>query len=89
MPEQPHNRGLRELFSPEDRCAEQVRVSVRGLVEVPLILGGGTTGDNVYELLQHYDGVCVGAWIKNGSLQNPVDPERANRYMAEVERARA
>ena len=36
MPEQPHNRGLRELFSPEDRCAEQVRVSVRGLVEFTL-----------------------------------------------------
>ena len=77
------------LSAPTPEKSIEYAQSVRGLVEVPLILGGGTTGDNVYELLQHYDGVCVGAWIKNGSLQNPVDPERANRYMAEVERARA
>ena len=77
------------LSAPNPEKSIEYAQSVRGLVEVPLILGGGTTGDNVYELLQHYDGVCVGAWIKNGSLQNPVDPERANRYMAEVERARA
>ena len=36
MPEQPKARGLRALFSPEERCAEQVRVSVRGLVEFTL-----------------------------------------------------
>lgn len=54
-----------------------------------VILGGGSTGDNVQELLQEYDGVCVGAWIKDGDLLNPVSPERAKRYMDEVERARA
>ena len=53
------------------------------------ILGGGSTGDNVYELLQQFDGVCVGAWIKDGDLLNPVNPDRARRYMEQVERARA
>ena len=55
----------------------------------PIILGGGSTGDNVYELLQQFDGVCVGAWIKDGDLLNPVNPDRARRYMEQVERARA
>ena len=53
------------------------------------MLGGGSTGDNVYELLQQFDGVCVGAWIKDGDLLNPVNPDRARRYMEQVERARA
>ena len=57
--------------------------------DAPIILGGGSTGDNVYELLQQFDGVCVGAWIKDGDLLNPVNPDRARRYMEQVERARA
>lgn len=57
--------------------------------DTPIILGGGSTGDNVYELLQQFDGVCVGAWIKDGDLLNPVNPDRARRYMEQVERARA
>ena len=35
MPEQPTERGLRELVAPDER-AEQVRLSVRGLVEFTL-----------------------------------------------------
>lgn len=54
----------------------------------PIFLGGGTTGENVYQLLQHYDGVCVATWIKDGDMGNPVDPVRASQFMAEVRRAR-
>ena len=49
--------------------------------DVPIILGGGATGDNVAELLQYYDGVCVGTWIKDGSLKNPVNPEKAKIFI--------
>lgn len=58
------------------------------LPNTPLILGGGATGDNVYRLLQYYDGVCIGTWIKNGSLFNPIDPERVRIFMEQVNRAR-
>lgn len=66
-------------------CARAVRGIMPG---IPLICGGGSTAANVESLLSVYDGVCVGAWIKNGSLSNPVDPERLKRYMDAVERAR-
>lgn len=56
--------------------------------DTPIFLGGGATGDNVYELLQQYDGVCVATWIKNGDMKNPIDPERAKIFMNEVKRAR-
>ena len=59
--------------------ARQVRQRVPG---VPLFLGGGATGDNVRELLQEYDAVCVATWIKNGDMRNPVDPDRT-RYFVE------
>lgn len=59
--------------------ARQVRQRVPG---IPLFLGGGATGDNVRELLQEYDAVCVATWIKNGDMRNPVDPDRT-RYFVE------
>ncbi len=67
---------------------EMAKEARKTVGNTPIILGGGSTGDNVFELLQYFDGVCVGAWIKNGNLSNPVDPERAKRFMDEVERAR-
>ena len=53
-----------------------------------LMAGGGTTDRNVYDILQVYDGVCIGHWIKDGYLGNPVNPEKLKRYMNEVGRAR-
>lgn len=56
--------------------------------DTPIFLGGGATGNNVYELLQHFDGVSVATWIKNGDMKNPIDPIRAKEFMDEVHRAR-
>ena len=44
--------------------AQQVRQRVPG---VPLFLGGGATGDNVRELLQEYDAVCVATGSKTAT----------------------
>lgn len=55
---------------------------------LPIIAGGGTTDASIYEILQTFDGVCIGHWIKDGYLGNPINPEKAKRYMDEVERAR-
>lgn len=58
------------------------------LPKTPCICGGGSTAENVGTLLSVYDGVCVGQWIKGGSLHNAVDPERLGRYMDAVKCAR-
>ena len=49
-----------------------------------IFLGGGATADNVIQLLQHFDGICVGSWIKNGSLRNPIDKEKAKKFIENV-----
>lgn len=56
--------------------------------DVPIFLGGGATGDNVFELMKYYDGVSVATWIKNGDMKNPIDFGRAAKFIREVKRAR-
>jgi len=66
--------------------AEKVRTR---LPDTPLFLGGGANADNVAAFLQHYDGVCIATWIKNGNMQNPVDPVRARQFVQAVADATA
>ena len=66
--------------------ASRVRQTVPN---VPIICGGGSTAENVKDLLSVFDGVCVGAWIKNGNLSNAVDPVRLRQYMDAVHNARS
>ncbi len=68
--------------------AELVKKARTKVPDTPILLGGGATGENVFELLKHYDGVCVATWIKNGNMKNPIDPERAKIFMDEVRRAK-
>lgn len=58
------------------------------LPDTPVMLGGGATGDNIFELLKYYDGVSVATWIKNGNMKNPIDPTRAKTFMDEAKRAK-
>ena len=51
---------------------------------IPIMVSGGSNADNVRELLQHFDGVSVGAWVKNGNMKNPIDEGRAKLYMDAV-----
>lgn len=55
--------------------------------DVPIFLSGGSTGDNVAELLTHYDGVSVGSWIKNGNMKNPIDIQKAKYFIKKVRNA--
>ncbi len=57
--------------------------------DTTIFLGGGATAENAIQFLQHYDGVCVASWIKNGSLKNPIDKEKAKIFIETVEIARA
>ncbi len=65
--------------------AERVKKVLPG---VPLLCGGGSNAENVGGLLHAFDGVCVGACIRNGSLHNPIDENRLAAYMDAVYAAR-
>lgn len=67
---------------------EYGRAIKKRLPGVPVFLGGGATGENIRELMTVYDGVSVATWIKNGNMRNPIDPERAKLFLAEIKDAR-
>lgn len=59
------------------------------LAHRPVLLGSGTTADNIADFLEFADGAIVGSWLKcDGVAENPVDPERVGRYMEAVRRVR-
>lgn len=52
--------------------------------DIPIFLSGGSTGDNVKELLEYYDGVSVGSWIKDGNMKNPVNKSKAKYFINQI-----
>lgn len=65
------------------QMVQQVRTRVP---DVPIMLGGGATAHNIALGMQHFDGVSVATWVKDGDMKNPVNPERARRFVAEAKR---
>lgn len=58
--------------------------------EVPVIANTGVRIETVAEILEVADGVIVGTGLKNeGVTWNPVDPDRAARFMEAVRTARS
>jgi hypothetical protein len=61
----------------------------RELATRPVLLGSGTTEENIVEFLRWADGAIVGSSLKvDGDPTNPVDLERVQRYMEAVNRVR-
>ena len=57
----------------------------RHLATKPLLLGSGTTAENIGEFLRYADGVLVGTSLKyDGVAHNPVDPARLRKFMEVV-----
>jgi membrane complex biogenesis BtpA family protein len=55
----------------------------------PILMGSGTTAENIADFLQYADGAIVGTSLKvDGVGENPVDLERVKRYMAAVRAVR-
>jgi len=55
----------------------------------PILMGSGTTAENIADFLQFADGAIVGSSLKvNGVAENPVDLERVQRYIAAVQSVR-
>ena len=56
----------------------------------PILMGSGTTAENIAGFLQYADGTIVGTSLKvDGVGENPVDLERVRRYMAAVKSVRS
>lgn len=56
----------------------------------PILMGSGTTAENVAEFLTYADGAIVGSSLKvDGVMENPVDVERVRRYVDAVKAVRA
>jgi len=55
----------------------------------PILMGSGTSPENIADFLRYADGAIVGTSLKmDGQGENPVDPVRLKRYMEAVERVR-
>lgn len=66
-----------------------VRAAKSGCGDTPVFANTGVKSTNVREFLGAADGVIVGSDLKvDGGTWNPVDAERAERFMAEVRRVR-
>ena len=80
------------LFLGGKSCEESIEIikCVRKRLgeRIPIFLSSGATGDNISKILQYYDGVSVGTWVKNGNMRNPIDPVRARQFMEGVKSAR-
>jgi membrane complex biogenesis BtpA family protein len=69
---------------------DAVREAKRGCGdETPVFANTGVKSTNVRDFLAVADGAIVGSDLKvDGGTWNPVDPDRASRFMAEVRAAR-
>lgn len=63
--------------------------TVRKHSPVPVIVGSGATPENVGELLKYSDGVIVGSYVRRGGRAgNPIDVERARKFVEAVRSVR-
>jgi membrane complex biogenesis BtpA family protein len=72
-----------------EESLELIKETREYLPDTPIFLGGGATAENICELLKYYDGVSVATWIKNGDMRNPIDPKRAEQFLAECRKAKS
>jgi membrane complex biogenesis BtpA family protein len=55
----------------------------------PILMGSGTTAENIADFLQYADGAIVGSSLKVDAVaENPVDVQRVRRYMVAVKEVR-
>ena len=63
--------------------------SVRVATKLPVVVGSGTTPENVREMFEFADAVIIGAWFKeNGDWRGRPDPARVKEIVDAANRAR-
>ncbi len=59
--------------------------AIRQAVRLPVLVGSGTTPQNLAALAAHADGFIVGSWLKrDGAWFNPPDPRRVAEMSAAI-----
>ena len=59
------------------------------LSSVPVLVGSGTTYENLPKLWKYADGFIIGTWIKrDGNVKNDIDPERVEKIVKLAEKLR-
>jgi predicted TIM-barrel enzyme len=62
---------------------EKVRQARTLAGDRPLLLGSGTTEENIAAFMEVADGAIVGSWVKqDGVVENPVDVARVRRFVS-------
>ena len=70
---------------PSDKTIDRVRAAVS---DAPLLIGSGATKGRLPKLAPKIDGVIVGTDLKHqGSVDQPVDPKRANAFVRAARKA--
>jgi hypothetical protein len=55
------------------------------LAKKPILIGSGTTVENVASLLEFADGIIIGTGLKkDGVMENDIDPARVRKLMDQV-----
>lgn len=71
-------------FTGQSPDLSEVR-EAKQLAKKPILIGSGTTAENVTSLLEFADGIIVGTGLKkDGVMENDVDPERVRKLMDRV-----
>ena len=71
------------------RNLSELREAKDAVPDMPVLANTGVREETVDEILAIADGLFVGTSLKqDGITWNPVDPERAGRFMTAVDRAR-
>lgn len=73
----------------EEESIEIIKEIKERLPDVPVFLGGGATGENISKLIELYDGVSVATWIKDGNMSNPINPNKAKKFIEKVKSKRS
>lgn len=65
----------------EETRVEDVQ-SARAATDLPILIGSGTTSENIHRYLSFCDGFIVGSWFKkDGRWINPVEAERVDQLL--------
>ena len=71
-------------FTGQSPDIEKVREAKR-LAKRPILIGSGSTIENVASLLEFADGIIVGTGLKkDGVMENAIDPVRVRQFMDQV-----
>jgi membrane complex biogenesis BtpA family protein len=75
-------------FTGQSPKLDEVREAKR-LAKRPILIGSGSTIENVASLLEFGDGIIIGTGLKkDGIMENGVDPVRVRQFMDQVRPAR-